>query len=385
MWLDPASARRRLTLRRRTSRGSHAEVSRRLIGVPEVHGAQAAVRRVIAVVTAAFGVNVLIMMASPAGPQGRAGRILALAAAAGCLLMATWWRHRGWPSHAKSVGFVLVGAACTAVTTVVPTDPDAGLLTMAAASALLTGYTTCFHGGRLLLVTWVVLAAAIGETSLRVAAVDPVLAILGATTIGAINVVAVIGSRAAMRLLPQGGGHDEVDRLTGLLTEATFRARIANLLAADWVGPDRYLVLMVLDIDGYSVVTGTAGRLGGLRAQTAVGSALRAGVHRDALMAHRSDAEFLVADVLPDPDATLLVENLRTAVACSTSRLTVSAGVVCTPLSPLRRSACGEVLEEIVTLATAAMTDARRSGGNTARYLLNPRLATVVGFDPDMR
>jgi len=383
MWLDPASARRRLAVRRRTSRGSQAEVSRRLIGVTEDRGAQAAVRRVIAVVTAAFGVNVLIMMASPAGPHGRAGRILALGAAAGCLLISTWWLHRRWPSHAKSVGFVLVGAACTAVATVVPTDPDAGLLAMAVASALLTGFTTCFHGRRLLLVTWAVLAAAVGETSLQVAAVDPLLAIRGAATIGAINVVAVIGSRAAMRLLRRGGGHDEVDRLTGLLTEATFRARIATLLAADWAGPDRYLVLMVLDIDGYSVVTGTAGRLGGLRAQAAVGSALRAGVHRDALLAHRSDAEFLVADVLPDPDATFLVENLRTAVAGSTSRLTVSAGVVCTPLSPLRRCACGEVLEEIVTLASAAMTDARRVGGNTARYLLNPRLAAVGGFDAD--
>ena len=47
------------------------------------------------------------------------------------------------------------------------------------------------------------------------------------------------------------------------------------------------------------------------------------------------------------------------------------------------RCACGEVLEEIVTLASAAMTDARRVGGNTARYLLNPRLATVGGFDAD--
>jgi predicted signal transduction protein with EAL and GGDEF domain len=115
-----------------------------------------------------------------------------------------------------------------------------------------------------------------------------------------------------------------------LLTEATFRARIETLLAADCPGPDRYLVLMVLDIDGYSVVTGTAGRLGGLRAQAAVGSALRAGVHRDALLAHRSDAEFLVADVLPDPDATFLVENLRTAVACSTSRLHIQ--IRCLPV-----------------------------------------------------
>lgn len=385
MWHFRAGAARRLGSRWRATSDPHSDDRRLLIGALPRSGAQVVGRRVIAAVTASFGVNLLITLASPAGPHGRTGRILTLAAAAGGLLMAIGWLRRRWPARLTSVGFVLAGTALAAVTAVVPADPELGLLGVAAASAFLTGYTTSFHGARLLLVTWTVIASAVIATSLRVAAVDPLLAILDAVIIGAVNVAVALISRTAMRLLLHDDGHDGMLQLPDLLTSAGFRTRTATLLAEQHHGPERYLALAALDVDGYSLVTGMSGQQGGRRAQIAVGGALRASVHRGTLVAQRSEAEFLLADVLTTPDATSLVEGVRTAVACSALPLTLSAGVVCTPLSPLRGCSSGDVVDEIVTLATTAMAEARRAGGDTVRYQLDPRLAAVGGFDHDPR
>ena len=52
--------------------------------------------------------------------------------------------------------------------------------------------------------------------------------------------------------------------------------------------------------------------------------------------------------------------------------MTASIGVVSTPLRPLADRPPDDVIDEIVALATTAMYEARRAGGNQARYVLHP-------------
>lgn len=383
MWLLSAltSPGRRHVLGR--SPGPRADRYLRLTTVLEDRGLQGSVQCVIAAITAAFGAIPLMMLASPAVPRGAFDRVLAVATAAGCLVLAVGWLRRRWPTKVESAVFVVVGAALIATSAVVPADPDVGMLDVTAASALLTGYATSFHGVRLVLSTWTVTAAALVVLVLRLAAVDPVLAIRSAAIVAVINVAVAITSRMAVRLILAEHSADDVHPLTGLLTSAGFHAKAATLLGARERATDRHLVLVVLTVDGYSAITTMSGRSGGLRAQLDVGAALRSSVRRDAVVAHPSDAEFFIADVFATADASPLVERVRGAVAGMPSRLTLSAGVVSTPLPPLRALPADEVLDEIISVATSAMYAARRTGGDAARYEINPRLTTGGGFGSD--
>ena len=59
----------------------------------------------------------------------------------------------------------------------------------------------------------------------------------------------------------------------------------------------------------------------------------------------------------------------------------MSIGVVSTPLHPLAEHPPTEVLDEIVALASTAMYEARRAGGNQVRFVTNPGLSISDGED----
>jgi hypothetical protein len=62
-------------------------------------------------------------------------------------------------------------------------------------------------------------------------------------------------------------------------------------------------------------------------------------------------------------------------------RLTASLGVVSTPLLPLAGHPEADVLEELLTIATTAMFEARRAGGNQIRCILSPQLTVLESPD----
>lgn len=53
-----------------------------------------------------------------------------------------------------------------------------------------------------------------------------------------------------------------------------------------------------------------------------------------------------------------------------------------TPLQPLINHPPHDVLDEVLIIATAAMYEARKAGGNQARYVADPALS--VTDDPDV-
>ena len=327
------------------------------------------------------GVLPLISIGSSIGAQGPQARLLAVIVAACCLVMALRWLRLRWPSRAESALHVVTGTLCVAVVCVIQANPVVGLLS-ATTFAMSSAYIALFHTARLLAFTWTVAAVTLGFLAVRLAAVDPALAVAGVVLVALVNIFVAFACRLGVRLLGSDVLYGELEALTGLLNRDAFYQRTATLLAARSRDDDRYLVVVVVSIDSFSLLTGTAGLAAGDRARVEVGQALRENVRRETIVAHIPDADFLIAETFTSADPSPLIERLRGAITTKPSRLAATIGVVSTPLKPLSHHPPQDVLDEVLTLATAAMYEARQSGGNQARYVLNPALSILN--DPDI-
>jgi GGDEF domain-containing protein len=136
-------------------------------------------------------------------------------------------------------------------------------------------------------------------------------------------------------------------------------------------------MVAVVNLDSFSLLQDMAGVTVANRARVLVGQRLRETVRSVAVLAHVAEAEFLIADVLTRDDPSPFVERVRATIASSPSRLTASIGVVSTPLSPLAGHPPYDVLDEVLGMATAAMQEARRSGGNKVHQVLSPPLSVL--------
>jgi diguanylate cyclase (GGDEF)-like protein len=343
-------------------------------------GLQASTCRVIAGIIGALGLIPMIALVSPVGPHGLIGKVLAVLVTTCCAVMSLRWLRHRWPSRAESAACVVVGTVCIAVACLISTSPVAGLLG-ATSFAIPAAYIACFHGPRLLAFTWTVAVATLAVLAIRLAPLDTALAISSVSLVALINVFVTLACRAGLRLVGGEVSTGQLEPLTGLLDRDSFYERTATLLAARHRDDDRYLVLVVVNIDGFSLITSMSGERGGNLARVAVGTALRSSVRHNAVVAHVAEAEFVIADTFTTADASPLVDRVRAAVNNTPSRLTTSVGVVSTPLRPLMHLPPDDVVDEVMTIATTAMNEARKDGGNRARFVVNPALAVVANPD----
>ena len=228
--------------------------------------------------------------------------------------------------------------------------------------------------------TWSVGAATLGVLAVRLAAIDPALAACSVVLVALINVFVAFAGRMVLRLLDTDIPHGDLEPLTGLLNRDAFYDRVATVIGARSRREDRHLVVIVVSLDGFSLLTAMTGKAGTHRARVAIGQHLRETVRRDAIVAHVGEAECLIAEPFTTPDPAALAVRVRGAISTAPFRLTASIGVVSTALGPLANHPSPDVLDELLTLATSAMYEARRAGGNQYRLLLAPPL-TVLG-DP---
>jgi diguanylate cyclase (GGDEF)-like protein len=340
-------------------------------------GAQTTTCRVVAAVLVGVGAIPLLLIASPVGPRGLPGRIVAAVAAVCCLVMAAVWLRSRWPTRIASQLCVIAGAVCIAVECLIQPDPVVGLLG-STAFAVVGGFIALFHSLRLLTFMWVVGATTLVVLAARVAAIDIVLAVCGVLLVAMVNVFAVFGCRTLLRLISTEVLLGDIEPVTGLLTRDAFAEQVATMMNCRGRGDDRYLVVAVANLDNFSILREMTGVSAADRVRVAVGQLLRETVRRGAVIAHVADAEFFLADVFTSDDPYPLVERVRGTIASSPRRLTASIGVVSTALSPLAgRPAPYDVLNELLTIATAAMYQARRAGGNRAHQVLSPALTVL--------
>lgn len=332
-------------------------------------GDQSATMRVIAGSILLLGLPPALAATNPHSSVLANGPWLFLGIAIGTVALAAPWLRYRWPRREVSIAVVAIGSVALAVGCTLATNPLAGLL-IATAFLFILGYSALFHGTRVQIIGAVGSAVTVLILTIRIAADDLATALAVATPVVMLNVVAHLGGRVFSRLIAASEVRTDVEPLTGLLTREGFDEMVATLLGARNRGDDRYLVIAAVTIDTFAPMQSLQGTRATDRARIAVGQALRDTVRRDALIGHIGDAEFLVADTFTTPDPTPLAERIRSAVAATPYGITVSIGVVCTPLRPLADRPPNELLQEVVDLATAAMFRAHRRGGNQADYVI---------------
>ncbi|TGD88311.1 diguanylate cyclase [Mycolicibacterium sp. CH28] len=337
-------------------------------------GAQTYTSRVIAVVMVTLGLIALLTLGSSAALQWPGRRVLLGGVAASCFVSAVLWLRHRWPTRTESTLLVTTAAVIIPIGCIAPVNPMYGLIG-STSYALIIGYTALFHGLRLLSFTTTVATVMVLYLAVRIAEQDRALALGGAALILLLYVFAAFACRLVVWLTGAEDGADAVEPLTGLLNRDAFYLQTATLLASRNRDDDRYLVIAVVNIDSFAAMVSMAGNRGGNRARVAAGQALRETVRRDAIVAHVSEAEYLVADTFTTPDPSPLIDRILGALAATPSGMTASIGVVSTPLRPLVEHPPHDVLDEIIALGTTAMYDARRSGGNQARYVVRPNLS----------
>ena len=336
-------------------------------------GLQTVASRLIAVSIALFGLIPVGMLASAVGPQGTDGRVVAIVIAVGSLATATLWLRDQWPSRAQSLVCVVAGSVVLGLSSLVISNPAIGFL-CTSVYVVLSVFVVCFHTVRLLVVTWSIGAIVLAVLFLRLAATDVAAALCALAVVVLLNVFVAFSCRAVIKMLQPNADHEDIEQLTGLLHRDAFYRSVATLLASRSRSADQYLVVVAVNIDSFSLLLGLSGSRGGNRARVAVGKALREVVRHNAIVAHVSDDDFLVADTFTTSDASPLVERIRGAIAATPQRLTASIGVVVTPLPPLAAEPPDEVLDKLISVATEAIEQARLTGGNQVRYVLRRNL-----------
>lgn len=336
--------------------------------------------RLVATIILGLGAIPSTLMMSSVGPDGLQNRLLAGVITVCCVVMGALWLRHCWPTRTQSQLCVVVGTVCIAVACLIEDHPVIGLLG-STAFAVLSAFTAFFHSARLLAFTWTVGVATLGVLALRLATIDAALAVCSVVLIALVNVFVAFACRMVTRLIDTEILHGEIEPLTGLLNRDGFSDHVAPLIGARRRDDDRYLIVLVVNLDSFSLLTAMTGAAGGSRARVAIGQRLRETVRRDAIIAHIGDAEFFIADLFTTPDPFVLTERIRGTIRTAPFRLTASIGGVSTPLQPLATYPPHDVCEELLTIATTAMYEARKAGGNQARHVLSPALAVLD--DPD--
>ena len=323
---------------------------------------------VIACFTASLCVPAVLAMFNPQSTYLPGGRIILVGAAVVCVAFALPWLLHRWPSRAESTALMAAGVVALAVGCVVAADPLAGLL-IGAAFPFILGYAALFHSTRLLAFTMAVAASTYLWLAVRVAAYDVPTAFAVTTPLVLLNVTVVFACRTVALVGESDRVLTDVEPLTGLPGREAFYEGAANLMGSRARSDDRFLVVLVVCIDSYAAILSVEGNRGTSRARVWAAQALRETIRHDAVLGHVDDSEFLVADTFTTPDPTPLVDRALGAIASTPGGLTASIGAVSTTLRALSDRPPGEALDEVIALATTAMHQARRGGGNQARYV----------------
>jgi diguanylate cyclase (GGDEF)-like protein len=339
-------------------------------------GLQKTTCRLVALVILGLSAISITLIWSPTGPHGLRNHILAVAVAVCCWGMASLWLRGRWPSALASRICVCLGSVCVAISCLIQADPLAGLFG-ATAFTLICIYAAVFHTTQWLTVSWVVTGLTLIVLGFKLAATDIAFAISSVLLVAFIVMFVSLTGKAAIWLVDADILHENFEPLTGLLNRDGFYEKATTLLASRSRGDDRFLAIAVVNLDTFALVGEFSGLTGSNRARVEIAARLRETARRDAVLAHIADSEFVIGDLFDSDDASALVERVRGTVSGSPSRLSASIGVVTTALAPLVQLPPHDVLDELVSIATNAMYESRKSGGNQVTYVRSPSLTVL--------
>lgn len=338
--------------------------------------AQSATCRLIAMFVATLGAVPLAMQWSPAGPDTPLERAIGGVVTVSCLVIAGFWLRLRWPSRRQSGLFVVLTSVSIAAGCLIMSDPATGLL-LATGFAVLGAYVALFHTARYIVMVFALTEFTAVASAFRLSeTAGPVWAVTALLIVMTVTVAVPFACHLLLYAVDIDVDNADIDPLTGLLNREAFY-RAAGHVVCRSRDDDQRLVLVVINLDNMRLLCETDGEMACERARVAIGQTLREQTRHNAFVAHTGDDEYLIADTFSTTDSFPLVERVRKAVEATPPRVTASMGVVSTPMRGLGVCPPAELLDELITIATTAMYDARRAGGNQARYVSCDRPAAL--------
>jgi diguanylate cyclase (GGDEF)-like protein len=313
-----------------------------------------------------LGTIPLVLMTSPVGAQTVVERAIAVTISVACACMSVLWMGRRWPNRQRSSAFVVVSvlsisAACLVV------EPQTGL-TFCTLFAAIGGYIAFFHSARFMMFNVCVALATALVLAIRVAFDDYVLAPAMLALVVVANISVPFTCQALIQLLGIEALNSNIDPLTGLLNRRAFYRQAGELFDAARRSDDKYLVVVMIDLDKFKRLNDTKGHAAGDRALVSIARTLREKSRRSAVLSRAGGEEFLVADVLNGPDASALAERLRLAIVHTPPRVSASIGTVTVAVAELAEQPKNSAIEGLIAIADEAMYEAKRAGGNQSRH-----------------
>lgn len=283
-------------------------------------------------------------------------------------VMGLLWVRGVWPTKRQSAICVAVGAALAIAICLLMPHPLLGLMGAAVFAAVAT-YATVFHTTRFVALVLTSATVTIAITGFRLARTDPAVAVGLSLTIALSIVFMTFVVRALIGLIDADMFTGAIEPTTGLLSREGFDDGVAITIAARGRTDDRYLVIIVVDLDSFAAVADVAGAGRARQLRVLIAQMLRDKARRDTVIAHTGESEFVLADVFNTPDPDPLCERINSGVPGAARELTASVGAVVTPLTPLAAMAPTEVTASLLTVAGRAMQAARSNGGNQHRIV----------------
>ncbi|KUI29343.1 hypothetical protein AU194_20980 [Mycobacterium sp. GA-2829] len=166
---------------------------------------------------------------------------------------------------------------------------------------VLSAFALCFHSTRLLYLVWVIAVAALAVVVWRSAQTDVAMAVASAALFLMTNIFVAFTCHTLLGLIDRTDHYGDIEPVTGLLTRDAFFDRVATLIHARSRVDDRFLVMMAVALDGFSVLaaTSTAAETDRARGEGCLDSQTLSG-KLPAVVAQRSGTKPVVAVVGAD-------------------------------------------------------------------------------------
>jgi GGDEF domain-containing protein len=345
-------------------------------------GAHRATGRAVASAIVGLGAIPVMLMFSSDGSAEWLTRLLEAAIAVSCVVVGGLWLRQNWPTRTQSALCVVVGGGCIAAACLISPRPLIGLLG-ATSFAVLAGFTAIFHGRRLLVGVWAVAAFVLLVLAMRLTAWDTTAAVSCSILVAVVIFFTTFVSRALLGLIDVDDVTGMIEPVTGLLNRDGFVSAIATIMGARSRQDDRYLVIVAISLDSFSIARATSPVSKRNRVRVAISQCLRETLRRDAVVAHLGDHEFFVADVFGSRDPTPLTDRICAALRLSSREFTASIGSASTALAPLAVHSPHDVTDQLLDHAVTAVKDARLRGGNQCRSIHLPELTTPRAASTD--
>jgi diguanylate cyclase (GGDEF)-like protein len=347
-----------------------------MVGYLDHRGILAPYRAIAAGLIASLAVVPSLMVLSPMGPSGNAGRGASLAVTIVVIVMAVTWmvRRALRPSRLQSKVFSIVCTGCVAAMCLVQPQPLVGLLGCAAFAVLAT-YISFFHTAGYMTVN---LVASTGTAALlghRIVATtgDYSLALSALIVLTALNLAVPLAVQSLMLALTVDLSSADRDPLTGLLNRRAFYRGATEMLVSHRKNPEGlYLVVTMVDLDDFKRLNDDHGHTVGDRALIAVADAIRENFGPHSVVCRAGGEEFVIADLSPETAMIDTAWRLRDAIAALPFTVTASIGTASIDLVDAYSSSIHHTISELIEWADQAMYAAKRSGGNRAQHYSPP-------------